>query len=80
MIICAGDTGNDSGGAGETFAKGDAGTREMLTSAGTGAAGVGTLLAAHVVPSPGGGPSPSGESSVAALVDCVAPGLRWPEA
>ncbi|MDQ5862554.1 MAG: hypothetical protein M3536_09875 [Actinomycetota bacterium] len=74
MIIRAGDTGNDPGGTGETFAKGDAGTTEMLTSAGTGAAGVGALLTAAVVP------SPSGESALAEPGDCGAPGLGWPEA
>ncbi|WP_332760925.1 hypothetical protein [Pseudarthrobacter sp.] len=61
-------------------AEGDAGTREMLTSAGIGVAGVGTLLAAAVARCPRGGPSPSRESASAELGDCVAPGLGWPDA
>ncbi|WP_181037242.1 hypothetical protein [Arthrobacter sp. 4R501] len=67
-------------------AEGDAGTgtgtvtREMLTSAGTGVAGVGTLVTAAVVRCPRGGPSPRRESASAELGDCVAPGLGWPDA
>jgi len=74
MFICAGDTGEDAGGKGETFAKGGAGITEMLTPAGTDAAGVGALLAAAVVPFTSGG------SAAPELSDSVTAGLGGPDA
>ena len=80
IIRSGGDTGHDSSGTGETAAKGNAGARGMLTSAGTDVAAVGTLLAAAVVPSRTAGPAPSGESTPADPGAGVAPGPGWPEA
>ena len=78
MFILAGDSGGDAGGdaggKGETFANGAAGTTEMLTSAGTGAGGVGALLAAAVVPFTGG------RSAAPELGDSVTAGPGWPDA
>jgi hypothetical protein len=53
---------------------GGAGTTEMLTSAGTDAAGVGALLAAAVVRFTGGG------SAAPDLIGSVTAGLGWPDA
>nr|WP_201762440.1 hypothetical protein [Pseudarthrobacter psychrotolerans] len=80
IIIRAGATGDDPGGIGETSAKGDAGTWDLLTSAGTDAACMGTLLTAAVVPSLRGMPSHNGESALTELSDSVTAGPGWPDA